>query len=94
MPLQPKITIINRDPIALTFMLRAMGKEVFLERFRHSLAEYPRFSELYLLIDKNTCWLMSIGQYRDRMLFALRQEEVPMYGWQVTAKLERRRKNK
>lgn len=37
---------------------------------------------------------MSIGQYRDRMLFALRQEEVPMYGWQVTAKLERRRKNK
>lgn len=33
MPLQPKITIINRDPVALTFMLRAMGKEVFLERF-------------------------------------------------------------
>lgn len=94
MTLQPKISMINRDPVAITFMLRRMGKEEFKLRLHSSMANYPRFSELYLLIENHTCWLMSKGQLRDNILFMLRHEEIPLYGWQVMVKLERRRKIK
>lgn len=89
-----KFTIINRDPIAITFFLRAMGKTRFLNRMKSSLQEYPRFNELFFEFDFNSCWLMKKGQYKDYVLFQLKNEEIPLYGWQITAQMKRRKKIK
>ena len=92
--MQSKLTIINRDPVALTFMLRNMGKKEFNVRLQKSMSSYPRFAELYLILENHSCWLMSKGQYRDNILFMLNYDEIPMYGWQVIPSFERRRKIK
>lgn len=89
-----KFTIINRDPIAVTYFLRRLGREQFNERFKSSLSNYPRFSELFFEFNFNSCWLMSKGQYKNNVLFQLDNDEIPLYGWQISVKMEKQRKIK
>lgn len=94
MPYRSKISIINRDPVAITSFLRKLGRTKFKERLKSSIAPYPQFSQLFFLLENDICWLLMKGEHRDHTLFSLELDEIPLYGWQVQGKKERIKKIK
>lgn len=89
-----KFIIINCDPIAITYFLRLIGRENFKDRMNGSFYNYPRFNELFFELNFNSCWLMAKGEYKNNVLFQLKDYEIPLYGWQISARMEKQRKIK
>lgn len=94
MPIIRKIVIINRDPVAITSFLRRMGRKKFTERVHLSVLPYPKFSQLFFMIEQDSCWLMMKGENYDHTLFGVELDEIPLYGWQAFGKIEKERKIK
>lgn len=90
--METKISIINRDPVAVTSFLRRLGRKKFDERITFRKSFRPKFSQLYLELEGETCWLMMEGEYRPNVLFSLDLDEIPLFGWQVSGKVKKRTK--
>lgn len=93
MPNETKISIINSDPVAITSLLRNLGRKAFKERCTFKDQPLPKFDQIYLELDNTTCWVMVKGEYIANVLFSLKIEEIPPFGWQVFGKIERREKS-
>lgn len=83
--------VTNNDAQVLTQFLRALGRPAFNER---CIYRNVRFKDLFLEIEQGACWLMMRDGSKDRLVFKLEENEIPVNGWTVRVKKEKLRKVK